>query len=156
VQLLDDVTDSNSDLQLAQSNYVANRIVGWLRHLRSSEELRANEVSNNEAIACLVISGTLRHVAKLVVHYTHTGLSMLKVSDHSLTMEYFSAQMKHCERVVKEERRLWVESAVEMAVIRRVLSEGSVAFEHYLETPAGDAVWQNIKKCHLLIPKASQ
>ena len=156
VQLLDDVTDSNSDLQLAQSNYVADTIVCWLRNLRSSAQLHAKDVSNNEAIACLVISGTLRHVAKLVVDYTRSGLNLLKVSDHSLTMDYFSSQVKKCERMVEEERRLWVECADGIAATRRALSDSSVAFERYLKTPSGDAVWQNIKKCHSLIPQASQ
>jgi hypothetical protein len=156
VQLLDDITDSESDLRLKQSNYVASAIVKWLRGLRGSAQLESTEITEEEAVGCLLLSGTLTRVAKFVVDCTHCGLDLLRVSKGTLTMGYFLSQVKWCERLLEEERRLRVECPDGIETAKRALSRSSEEYHLFLGTPAGAVVWQKMKECHSLMPRASQ
>ncbi len=147
VQLLDDITDSWSDLVFSQSNYVANEVRLWLARRRDGAIFPVGGLSVEEVVASLVASGILARVAASVVACFTRGTQFLGLSEDTVTGKFFFSQIALCEMVLEQYAKLCRDHSDGIQVMGRILAQGGHILEKYLITPEGKVLWKEMEAC---------
>lgn len=155
IQLLDDLSDCAEDYKEGRDAFILRIAFDKIRGHHDFNFVVRNDLSEDELISFLILSGATTHVAKLACHYLTSGLAALDVMPDSATGRYLLSLVENTSCAAAAIEEMFTDNPHLIETMLLSFLKGDDSWKRLLAQSVYGDIWAEIKSRFNRIPNAA-